>query len=182
MLGAHGAEVVLTPTAVERTRPSHTRFVATRRGDPGRLQARSVLEHVEPEAHYLTTGPEILEQTGATRRDRDDRRHRRHDHGVGRYFKERKPEVKIVGVDPEGSVYTAKSETTCNLSSRASARTRGPRRSTRRSSTCGSRLRSRFVPRRAPLAREEGLLSAARRARRSRARSVRENSVQARAC
>ena len=27
--------------------------------------------------------------------------------GVGRYFKERKPEVLIVGVDPEGSVYTA---------------------------------------------------------------------------
>src|ERR671936_270631 len=30
--------------------------------------------------------------------------------GVGRYFKERKPEVLIVGVDPEGSVYTAKDE------------------------------------------------------------------------
>jgi cystathionine beta-synthase len=30
--------------------------------------------------------------------------------GVGRYFKERKPEVQIVGVDPEGSVYTAKHE------------------------------------------------------------------------
>ena len=30
--------------------------------------------------------------------------------GVGRYFKERKPEVLIVGADPEGSVYTAKDE------------------------------------------------------------------------
>ena len=30
--------------------------------------------------------------------------------GVGRYFKERKPEVLIVGVDPEGSVYTARDE------------------------------------------------------------------------
>jgi cystathionine beta-synthase len=64
-----------------------------------------------PEAHYLTTGPEIFEQTageidaivisvgtGGTIS------------GVGRYFKEHKPEVTIVGVDPEGSVYTAKSE------------------------------------------------------------------------
>src|SRR6185437_10277067 len=30
--------------------------------------------------------------------------------GVGRYFKEHSPHVKIVGVDPEGSVYTAKSD------------------------------------------------------------------------
>ncbi len=30
--------------------------------------------------------------------------------GVGRYFKERKPEVLIVGADPEGSVYTAKDD------------------------------------------------------------------------
>jgi len=30
--------------------------------------------------------------------------------GVGRYFKERKPEVLIVGADPEGSVYTAQDE------------------------------------------------------------------------
>jgi cystathionine beta-synthase len=64
-----------------------------------------------PEAHYRTTGPEILEQTsgeldaivisagtGGTIS------------GVGRYFKEHAPEVRIVGVDPEGSVYTAKGE------------------------------------------------------------------------
>jgi cystathionine beta-synthase len=64
-----------------------------------------------PEAHYRLTGPEIWEQTdgdidaivvsvgtGGTIS------------GVGRYFKERKPEVLIVGVDPEGSVYTAKRE------------------------------------------------------------------------
>src|ERR1051326_2225438 len=30
--------------------------------------------------------------------------------GVGRFFKERKPEVLIVGADPEGSVYTAHDE------------------------------------------------------------------------
>ena len=27
--------------------------------------------------------------------------------GVGRYFKERKPEVRIIGVDPEGSIFTS---------------------------------------------------------------------------
>src|SRR5213076_629940 len=30
--------------------------------------------------------------------------------GVGRWFHERKPEVKIVGVDPEGSIYTTENE------------------------------------------------------------------------
>ncbi len=64
-----------------------------------------------PEAHYLTTGPEILEQTGGEL-----------DavvisvgtggtiSGVGRYLKEHAPHVRIVGVDPEGSIYTAASE------------------------------------------------------------------------
>ena len=65
-----------------------------------------------PEAHYRVTGPEIWEQTdggqidaivisvgtGGTIS------------GVGRYFKERRPDVLIVGADPEGSVYTAKGE------------------------------------------------------------------------
>ena len=61
-----------------------------------------------PEAHYRLTGPEIFEQTGGEL-----------DaivisvgtggtiSGVGRYFKEHAPEVLIVGVDPEGSIYTA---------------------------------------------------------------------------
>jgi cystathionine beta-synthase len=61
-----------------------------------------------PESHYRTTGPEILEQTGGevdaivisvgTGGTIS---------GVGRYFKEHRPDVLIVGVDPEGSIYTA---------------------------------------------------------------------------
>jgi cystathionine beta-synthase len=64
-----------------------------------------------PEAHYRHTAPEILEQTdgrldalvisvgtGGTIS------------GVGRYFKEHAPHVRIVGADPEGSVYTARDE------------------------------------------------------------------------
>src|SRR6185437_15885941 len=64
-----------------------------------------------PEAHYRLTGPEIWEQTGGevdaivisvgTGGTIS---------GVGRYFKERKPQVLIVGADPEGSVYTADAE------------------------------------------------------------------------
>jgi cystathionine beta-synthase len=61
-----------------------------------------------PEAHYLTTGPELWEQTGGevdaivvsvgTGGSIS---------GIGKYFKERKPSVRIVGADPEGSVFTA---------------------------------------------------------------------------
>jgi cystathionine beta-synthase len=64
-----------------------------------------------PDAHYRVTGPEIVEQTGGEL-----------DaivisvgtggtiSGVGRYFHEHRPDVKIVGVDPEGSIYTARDE------------------------------------------------------------------------
>ena len=64
-----------------------------------------------PQAHYERTGPEIWEQTGGEL-----------DaivisvgtggtiSGVGRYFKEHKPDVLIVGADPEGSVFTAKDD------------------------------------------------------------------------
>ena len=61
-----------------------------------------------PQAHYETTGPELWEQTGGevdaivvsvgTGGSIS---------GIGKYFKERKPEVLIVGADPEGSVFTA---------------------------------------------------------------------------
>jgi cystathionine beta-synthase len=64
-----------------------------------------------PEVHYRVTGPEIWEQTGGeidaivisvgTGGTIS---------GVGRYFKEKEPEVLIVGADPEGSVFTAKDE------------------------------------------------------------------------
>jgi cystathionine beta-synthase len=111
MLRAYGAEVVITPTAVEPDSPESYYSVSSRLAEeiPGGFKPDQYSNMSNPEAHYKVTGPEIWRQTGG-------------DidaivisvgtggtiSGVGRYFKEQKPEVLIVGADPEGSVYTAK--------------------------------------------------------------------------
>jgi cystathionine beta-synthase len=113
MLRGYGAEVVITPTAVEHDSPESYYSVSSRLAEeiPGGFKPDQYSNMSNPEAHYLTTGPEIWEQTGG-------------DveaivisvgtggtiSGVGRYFKEQAPDVQIVGVDPEGSVYTARNE------------------------------------------------------------------------
>ncbi|HXR11132.1 MAG TPA: pyridoxal-phosphate dependent enzyme, partial [Gaiellaceae bacterium] len=113
LLRAYGAEVVITPTAVEHDSPESYYSVSDRLAEeiPGGFKPDQYSNMNNPDAHYRATGPEIWEQTGG-------------DidaivisvgtggtiSGVGRYFKERKPEVLIVGADPEGSVYTAKDE------------------------------------------------------------------------
>src|SRR3979411_452728 len=113
MLRGYGAEVVITPTAVEHDYPETYDSFSSRLAEeiPGGFKPDQYSNMSNPEAHYLTTGPEIWEQTGGEL-----------DaivisvgtggtiSGVGKYFKEPSPDVKIVGVDPEGSVYTAKSE------------------------------------------------------------------------
>jgi cystathionine beta-synthase len=113
MLRGYGAEVVITPTAVEHDSPESYYSVSSRLAEeiPGGYKPDQYSNMSNPEAHYLTTGPEILQQTGGeidaivisvgTGGTIS---------GVGKYFKEEAPQVKIVGVDPEGSVYTAKSE------------------------------------------------------------------------
>jgi cystathionine beta-synthase len=114
MLRAYGAEVVITPTAVDPHSPESYYSVSDRLAEeiPGGFKPDQYSNAANPEAHYATTGPELWEQTdegdvdaivisvgtGGTIT------------GVGRYFKERKPEVRIVGVDPEGSVFTADEE------------------------------------------------------------------------
>jgi cystathionine beta-synthase len=113
LLRAYGAEVVITPTAVDHDSPESYYSVSDRLAEeiPGGFKPDQYSNMANPEAHYHFTGPEIWEQTegdidaivvsvgtGGTIS------------GVGRYFKERKPEVLIVGADPEGSVYTAQSE------------------------------------------------------------------------
>jgi cystathionine beta-synthase len=114
MLRAYGAEVVITPTAVDPHSPESYYSVSDRLAEeiPGGFKPDQYSNAANPEAHYRTTGPELWEQTdggdvdaivisvgtGGTIT------------GVGRYFKERRPEVRIVGVDPEGSVFTADEE------------------------------------------------------------------------
>jgi cystathionine beta-synthase len=113
MLRAYGAEVVITPTAVEHDSPESYYSVSSRLAEeiPGGFKPDQYSNMANPDAHYEVTGPEIWEQTGGeinaimisvgTGGTIS---------GVGRYFKERNPEVLIIGVDPEGSVYTAKDE------------------------------------------------------------------------
>ncbi len=109
LLRAYGAEVVITPTAVPRESPESYYSVANRLATeiPGAFQPNQYFNPENPKTHYETTGPEIWEQTqgqidvfvagvgtGGTIT------------GAGRYLKEKKSEVVIVGADTEGSVFT----------------------------------------------------------------------------
>ena len=101
-LEAFGAEVVLTP-AREGTDGAIRRAHQTLNEEPGRYFMPNQFDNVNNVlAHYETTGPEIFSQTngevdvfvagmGTTGTLM----------GAGRYLKERKPGVKIVGVEPE---------------------------------------------------------------------------------
>jgi cystathionine beta-synthase len=107
LLRAFGAKVVITPTAVEPEDPRSYYSVANRivEETPNAILANQYHNPVNPHSHYLTTGPEIWEQTqgrvtdvvigmgtGGTIT------------GVGRYLKERNPQVRMIGVDPMGSI------------------------------------------------------------------------------
>jgi cystathionine beta-synthase len=114
LLRAYGADVVITPTAVDHDSPESYYSVSSRLAEeiPGGFKPDQYSNMNNPEAHYEHTGPEVWAQTdggdieaivisvgtGGTIS------------GLGRYFKEHKPEVLIVGADPEGSVYTAEGE------------------------------------------------------------------------
>ncbi|MFC1464139.1 MAG: cystathionine beta-synthase [Candidatus Brachytrichaceae bacterium NZ_4S206] len=106
-LRAYGAKVVITPTAVDKDDPRSYYKVAERlvRETPNAILGNQYHNPANPAIHYATTGPEIWEQTGGqidafvagmgtggtiT--------------GVARYLRERKPDVKIVGVDVAGSL------------------------------------------------------------------------------
>ena len=110
ILRSYGAEVVITPTAVEHDSPESYYSVSSRLAEeiPGGFKPDQYSNMANPDAHYRLTGPEIWEQTGGeidalvisvgTGGTIS---------GVGRYFKERGSKTLIVGADPEGSVYTA---------------------------------------------------------------------------
>ncbi|WP_437677487.1 pyridoxal-phosphate dependent enzyme [Sorangium sp. So ce131] len=107
-LRAYGARVVVCPTAVEPDDPRSYYQVAKRiAGEtPNCFYANQYHNPSNPAAHAASTGPEIWEQcgdeldvfvagmgTGGTLS------------GTGKFLKEKKPEIKMVGVDPVGSLY-----------------------------------------------------------------------------
>ncbi len=109
LLKAYGAEVVVTPSNVTPDSPESYYGVANRLASeiPGAFQPNQFHNHVNPEAHYRTTGPEIWRQTGGTIT------HFVAGIGTGgtisgsaRYLKERNPNIHVVGADPEGSIYS----------------------------------------------------------------------------
>ncbi len=108
LLRAYGADVVITPTAVPRESPQSYYSLAERLANeiPGAYQPNQYFNPANPQAHYDTTGPELWDQTegridmlvagmgtGGTIS------------GAGRYLKERKPALQVVGADPIGSIY-----------------------------------------------------------------------------
>ncbi|MCL4539012.1 MAG: cystathionine beta-synthase [Bacteroidetes bacterium] len=108
LLRAFGAEVIVTPTAVEPEDPRSYHSVAVRLSKeiPNSFFPNQYDNPSNPQAHYDTTGPEIWEQTegkithlvcgigtGGTIV------------GAAKYLKEKNPYIRIVGVDPEGSIY-----------------------------------------------------------------------------
>jgi len=108
VLRALGAEVRVCPTNVAPDDPRSYYSVARRLGEeiPNAVYLNQYDNPANAEAHYRTTGPELWEQTDG-----------RITHyfvgagtggtisGVARYIKERKADLKVVGVDPLGSVY-----------------------------------------------------------------------------
>src|SRR5512147_2924732 len=66
MLRAYGAEVVITPTAVDHHSPESYYSVSSRLAEeiPGGFKPDQYSNMANPQAHYDVTGPEILEQTG----------------------------------------------------------------------------------------------------------------------
>ncbi|MGK4578930.1 pyridoxal-phosphate dependent enzyme [Kitasatospora sp. HPMI-4] len=109
-LRAFGAEVVLRPSGLPLEDPEHVLKTAARIAEetPGGWLAGQYDNPANPQAHYLTTGPEIWRQTGG-----------RITHlvscigtggtisGTGRYLKEVSGgTVQVIGADPASSVYS----------------------------------------------------------------------------
>ncbi len=109
LLKAYGAEVIVCPVDVAPDDPRSYYSTAERLVNerPSAFRPNQYSNPVNPLSHYLTTGPEIWEQTEGTVT-----------HfvagagtggtlcGVGKYLKERNPNVQIIAADPEGSVYS----------------------------------------------------------------------------
>lgn len=114
VLRAVGAEVIVCPTNVPAEHPESYYSVAKRLGEetPNSWYVNQYDNPYNTQAHYEQTGPEIWEQTagkithfvvgvgtGGTIS------------GVGKYLKEKNPEIQIYGIDTYGSVFKKYHET-----------------------------------------------------------------------
>ncbi len=112
LLKAYGAEVVITRTDVPPDSPESYNGVADRLAGeiPGAFRPNQFANPVNPAAHYRSTGPEIWADTdglvdvlvagigtGGTVT------------GTGRFLKEKKPSLRVVGADPAGSILSGDS-------------------------------------------------------------------------
>lgn len=112
LLKAYGAEVVITPTSVAPDSPESYNGVADRLAKeiPNSFRPNQFENPNNPLAHYLTTGPEIWEDskgkldvfvasmgTGGTIS------------GTAKYLKEKNPDIIVVGADPQGSILSGDS-------------------------------------------------------------------------
>ena len=109
LLRAYGAQVIVCPTAVPPDHPDSYYSVTARLAEeiPGAFHPDQYHNPENPASHVASTGPEIWRQTAG-----------RISHfvagigtggtisGIGRYLKERNPDIQIIGADPEGSVYS----------------------------------------------------------------------------
>lgn len=114
MLRSMGAKVYVCPAHVSADDPRSYYEVAKRlhKETKGSIYINQYFNKLNMEAHYLSTGPEIWEQTGG---------HITHlvacsgtggtISGTARYLKEKNPKIKIIGVDAFGSVLKKYHET-----------------------------------------------------------------------
>jgi len=107
-LRAFGAELVVTPTSAPPDSPEHyvNKAKQIAADTPNSFRLDQYDNKKNPEAHYLSTGPEIWEQTGG-----------KIDYfvasgstggtisGNGRFLKEKNPNLKVILPDPVGSIY-----------------------------------------------------------------------------
>src|SRR3954471_22770598 len=107
-LKSMGADVVVVPATAKPGTPDHYHETAARihRQTPNSFYPDQYQHPANPQAHYLTTGPEVWGDTdgkithfvagigtGGTIS------------GTGRYLKEQNPKIKIIGADPYGSIF-----------------------------------------------------------------------------
>src|SRR5918994_3014390 len=109
VLRAYGSEVVVCPTVVPPEHPDSYYNTSDRlvREIEGAWKPNQYANPANPQSHYETTGPEIWRQTAG-----------RVTHfvtglgtcgtvtGTARYLKEMNPGIRVVGADPDGSIFS----------------------------------------------------------------------------